>query len=185
MRAHTKAGFSLVEVLVSVLILSIGVIGAASMQLTALRNNQESAFHGIALRIATEVADQIRAVAADDATDLENSLLSLDFKGAADAPVVAESCSGVRSMCDRIMLNASQLYEIESRLQTMLPRGRIKVCRDNAPWDSASNAYTWECQSDEGNAPLLVKIGWHERVEGVSAASVGTTGPQLVLLVQA
>jgi type IV pilus assembly protein PilV len=39
---RTQAGVSLIEVMISVLIVSLGLLGAAALQATALRNNQGS-----------------------------------------------------------------------------------------------------------------------------------------------
>ncbi len=39
---HAQSGVSLIEVLISVVVVSIGLLGAAAMQATALRNNQGS-----------------------------------------------------------------------------------------------------------------------------------------------
>lgn len=185
MRAQIKAGFSLVEVLVSLLILSLGIIGAASMQLTALRNIQQSGFHSAALRIATDIAEQIRALPPSGIGDSGNPLIGMDFKPKMSMPADPESCFGIHSICSLTMLHASQIHEIESRLQLVLPQGRIKICRDTSPWDSASNAYTWECESSVGNAPIVVKIGWREPAEWLSMASGTTSAPRLVILVQA
>lgn len=59
-RAH-QAGVSLVEVLVSVLILSIGLLGIAAMQATALRNGQSSLERSQAVVLTYSILDAIRA----------------------------------------------------------------------------------------------------------------------------
>src|SRR5690606_20270957 len=56
-----QAGMSLVEVLVSVLILSIGLLGIAAMQATALRNGQSSLERSQAVVQTYSVLDAIRA----------------------------------------------------------------------------------------------------------------------------
>ena len=57
--ASTEHGFSLIEVLISVFVLAVGVIGAAGMQLTALRTTQQSVFQTKALHLATEMLSLI------------------------------------------------------------------------------------------------------------------------------
>jgi len=59
-QAH-QAGVSLVEVLVSVLILSIGLLGIAAMQATALRNGQSSLERSQAVVQTYSILDAIRA----------------------------------------------------------------------------------------------------------------------------
>src|SRR5690606_15894095 len=64
MKASTENGengFSLIEVLVAVFVLAVGVIGAAGMQLAALRTTQQSSFQTRALHLAAEMADYMRA----------------------------------------------------------------------------------------------------------------------------
>lgn len=54
------SGFSLVEVLVAVLILSFGLLGLAALQIGSLRHNQSSHQRGQAILIAYELADRMR-----------------------------------------------------------------------------------------------------------------------------
>ncbi len=68
-----QRGASLVEVLVAVFILAIGVLGAAALQLNALKYNQTAAMRSQATFLAYEVADMMRAnrtAARDGAYDL-------------------------------------------------------------------------------------------------------------------
>lgn len=58
---HTQSGMSLIEVLVSVLILSIGLLGIAAMQSLALRNGQSSLERGQAVVQSYSILDAIRA----------------------------------------------------------------------------------------------------------------------------
>lgn len=61
MNARQSAGFSLIEVLVSFLVLSIGVLGMASLQLNALKFNQTAAVRSQATFLAYDIADRMRA----------------------------------------------------------------------------------------------------------------------------
>lgn len=184
MRQHTDAGFSLVEVLVSLLVLSVGIIGAASMQLTAFRNNQQAGFHSIALQLGTDLADQIRGLAVSKISDASNPFLSLDFKSSDSADTPTALCFGTEAGCDDMALAAFGIHEVQARLKRLLPQGRIKVCRDAMPWDDGSNSFTWDCHAGSSDAPVVVKLGWREPLEGVSAGTKIATTPQLVLLVQ-
>ncbi len=61
MRTRKAAGFSLIEVLVAVLIVSIGVLGVAGLQFVALRNNTNALFRTQAFQLAYDVIDRARA----------------------------------------------------------------------------------------------------------------------------
>ncbi|AAO54354.1 MULTISPECIES: type IV pilus modification protein PilV [Pseudomonas syringae group] len=58
---HRQAGMTLIEVLVSVLILAIGLLGAAAIQLNALKYTDSSAMTSQASFIAYDMMDRIRA----------------------------------------------------------------------------------------------------------------------------
>ncbi|MFA7387770.1 MAG: type IV pilus modification protein PilV [Thiohalobacteraceae bacterium] len=54
-------GFSLIEILVTVLILAIGLLGLAGLQGTSLRNNQSAYARTQATHLAYEIVDAMRA----------------------------------------------------------------------------------------------------------------------------
>lgn len=56
-----QLGFSLVEVLVAVLISSIGILGMASLQLTSLKSTNHSFFRTQASLFSYEIIDDMRA----------------------------------------------------------------------------------------------------------------------------
>ena len=58
---HTQRGFSMIELLVSLVVLAIGLLGLAALQTTALRNNQSSYFTTIATSQIQSMADRMRA----------------------------------------------------------------------------------------------------------------------------
>ncbi len=55
------AGFTLLEVLIAVVVLSIGLLGLAGLQTTGLRNNQDAYARTQAATLANDMADRIRA----------------------------------------------------------------------------------------------------------------------------
>ena len=54
-------GFSLLEVLIALVIISIGLLGIASLQINSLKNNQMALSHGQASYLAYEIIDLMRA----------------------------------------------------------------------------------------------------------------------------
>ncbi|MCI1709308.1 MAG: type IV pilus modification protein PilV [Chiayiivirga sp.] len=68
-------GFSLIEVLISVLILGLGLLGVAAMQATALRNNQSAAERSEATVLTYAMLDSMRANR-DDANNGSYNLTS-------------------------------------------------------------------------------------------------------------
>lgn len=65
---RTQSGMTLIEVLISVLILAIGLLGAAALQLKALKYTDGSAMSSQASFIAYDLMDRIRANVDGNAT---------------------------------------------------------------------------------------------------------------------
>jgi type IV pilus assembly protein PilV len=61
-------GFSLIEVLVSIVVLSIGLLGLAALQVSGLRVGQSSFYRAQAAQFATDMADRLRANAGEART---------------------------------------------------------------------------------------------------------------------
>jgi len=55
-----NTGFSLIEVLVALVVLSMGLLGLAAIQLTGLKNNQSAYFRTSATVLAYDMADRMR-----------------------------------------------------------------------------------------------------------------------------
>lgn len=56
-----QAGFSLIEVLVSVFVLAVGLLGLANLQITSLKVNQDAQQRSMAISQINEIADRMRA----------------------------------------------------------------------------------------------------------------------------
>jgi type IV pilus assembly protein PilV len=155
-------GFSMTEVLVAILVLAGGVIGAAGMQLNALRTTQQSGLHSSALQLAVEMADRMRAndsrMKQDDA---DNPFLSVDYDAATDGDPIAPAAFCYASACNDEQLAVFDIYEWQRRIKAVLPGGRAVICRDATPWDEASKSFDWDCDGAAGKgASLVIKLGW-------------------------
>jgi len=56
-----QQGFTLLEVLIALLILSIGLLGLAALQTTSLRSNQMASMRTTATQLAYDISDRMRA----------------------------------------------------------------------------------------------------------------------------
>ena len=61
LRLRTQRGVGIVEILVAVLVLSIGLLGLAGLQMRTLRNNQSALERGVAVMETHAIADAMRA----------------------------------------------------------------------------------------------------------------------------
>ena len=76
-KRNKQLGFSLIEVLVSMLILGIGLLGLSALQFTALQHNTAAYNRSLATTLATDIADRMRAnktatIAGDYITPITN-----------------------------------------------------------------------------------------------------------------
>jgi type IV pilus assembly protein PilV len=187
--AHS--GFTLVEVMVSVFVLALGVIGAAGMQLSALRTTQQSGLQTNAVQLASEIAETMRANSSQmRLTGDDNPFIGIDYQaGAGDPPAPDASCFSRSSDCDAAQLASFEIHEWESRIRASLPSGRAVVCRDADPWDAGTHSYKWDCGASSPDAgSVVVKIGWQgKNPDGSLIRGTGTAQefpPLVVLTVQ-
>jgi type IV pilus assembly protein PilV len=185
-----SSGFTLVEVLVSMLVLAVGMIGTARVQLTALRTAQHSAYQTTALQLAAEIADRMRANNGQAGSGgVSGAFSSIDYSSTVD-PLGTPPTMCYASNCGADDLANFDIYEWKSRVKNALPGGRIKICRDAKPWDSAANALTWACTAHvthAGAASLVIKIGWQGKgasPDGRAIKDATTVPPSVALTVR-
>lgn len=164
MKNSNQTGFTLAEVLVSVLVLAAGIIGTAALQLTAMRTAQQTAFQTAAIQLVSEIADKMRANAGRfSMPDDLNPFLNLDYSASVDPlPPASKACHTTN--CNAEELARFEIHEWKSRIKTTLPGGRIRICRDDQPWDSAAGKFRWDCTvsvADKNRSSLVIKVGWH------------------------
>lgn len=58
---HSQRGFTLIEILVTLVLISVGLLGVAALQLTTLRGNQESYVRSQASVLVADILDRMRA----------------------------------------------------------------------------------------------------------------------------
>lgn len=58
---HKDSGFTLLEVLIALLVLSIGLLGLAALQTSGLRANQMASMRTLATQLAYDMTDRMRA----------------------------------------------------------------------------------------------------------------------------
>lgn len=176
-----EAGFTLIEVLVAVLVLSLGVLGAAGMQAVSLKANREARMQEIGTRLAAELGELVRAnhVLAR-ATDSSSNPYLIDISSTTPDPDVkcftSVSCSAPADIARRDVADWTQ------RAAQLLPGLHAKVCYDAAPFD-ANGRPEWAC--DGTGDTLHIKIGWTRAdLNRSTHAQDAATTPAVVLPVK-
>lgn len=187
-RAH---GFAMLEALVSVLVLTIGVLGIAGLLLTSYRFSQQSSYDTVAMHLATELADKMRAnLPASQTPNPANNPYLFDTAAMGANPVPVQNfyttpCSDVTTVCAPLLARFD-VDEWVRRARLSLPGARAVVCRDDVSWQAAGYS-PWGCNpaAGAGTAPIVIKLGWVERpLLGQTRADVTdvATRPQLVIV---
>jgi type IV pilus assembly protein PilV len=154
-----ESGFTLTEVLVALFVLAIGIVGAGATQLNAERTRQQSALMSEAAQVAASLAARMQVnPAVAGLPDGANPYLAFAYEASGGAPAASVHCFHGAG-CTPSQLAEFDLHEIRQAVHAHFPRGRIEVCRDGAPWDSADGRYRWSCDGDASALPV-VKLGW-------------------------
>lgn len=152
-------GFSLLEVLISIIILSFGLLGMVGMQAAAMQANKEARMQSTAVRMARELGEMMRGNknVGVQTTTADNPYL-ITFKTADTVTAAATNC--FTANCSSGTATALATFEVQdwlTRINTELPGARVKVCFDSTPYDS-SGTPKWVCDDTGGVA--VIKIGW-------------------------
>ncbi|GKS82670.1 type IV pilus modification protein PilV [Acidovorax sp. SUPP1855] len=159
-------GFTLVEVLVAIMVLSFGMLGLVGMQAFALQSNREARLQAQAAMLARELAEMMRGnkeVGVKTATADNPYLVSLSSGSMVPATPsyclsVGNAATGCSSATD--IANA-EMTDWLARVDNTLPGARVVICFDSAPYDS-NGIPRWTCPTAGTNANeiAVIKIGW-------------------------
>lgn len=146
-----QLGFNLIEVMVALVILSLGVLGMAALQTTAIKQNNSAYMRSQANQLAYDLADRMRANRANLTEYLQKTAGTNN-----DGCTTTAGCSGTEMAGD-------DLAEWFSALARELPSGDGMVCRSNLTGDVAG---TPDCEGNGTDNPVVVYIWWNDDRDG-------------------
>jgi len=157
-RRAANAGFSLIEVLIAIVVLSFGLLGMVGLQAASLQANRDARLQSAATVLAREFAEMMRGNKAVALLATGNPYLG-DFSSPL-VPGTANYCMAVGATCATAEATAqAELTEWLARVDAELPGAHVKICHDSAPYGS-SGLPTWTCTSSATTDVVVVKIGW-------------------------
>ena len=163
-----QEGFTLLEVMVSLVILCIGLLGSAGMLVTAMQSNKVAREQATAARLGRELGELMRAnksVAITTSTATNPYLV--DFNGT--LPTTTVECLTVRCTTS-LQVAEWNIRDWLTRFNAELPGARAVVCFDDSPY-TVAGIPEWACSNTGGTA--VVKLGWTTHQLG---RGTGTTG---------
>lgn len=144
-------GFTIIEVLITMVILSIGVLGLGLLQLTAMQNTQGGYLRSQGTILAYDIIDAMRANV--PAVTAGNYALAFG----AQTPVAVD-CYGLAANCTTVQMASSDLNRWRTVLATYMPSGNGQITTvDLGGTTQVTVAVTWiDPYSAESGAEQLV-----------------------------
>ena len=153
------AGFTMMEVLVSIVIITVGLLGIAGLQALSLRSTAGAGLRTIATQLAYDITDRMRANAEGVSTGAYTTTAS---------PASVPGC--YNATCTFSQMAQQDLQTWLTRVQTQLPDGQAVICRDSSDPENATSGVTG-CDN-AASAPYYVKIFWKEVNDETAGAAV-------------
>jgi type IV pilus assembly protein PilV len=113
-------GFTMIEVLIALVILAIGLLGLAVLQITAMQNSQGGYLRAQASILAYDIVDRMRA----NITGVNSGTYDLALADAAPASPV---CIGAAADCSAADMTQFDLAQWRASLGAYLPGGNGSV----------------------------------------------------------
>lgn len=169
-------GFTLVEVLVAMAILAVGLLGLASLQAIALKDNQDAYLRSQANLLAYEMSDRIRANAVYwqslTSNDMGQSILDVQDAPPSICSVNANTDETPTALptCTQAELGAYDLYRWWQDVNAQLPNATIEMrwVDDIRTTDPALDVINLKLSWDRSNQAVNI----NRTGEGVSRASL-------------
>lgn len=153
-----QQGATLIEVLVAVIVLSIGMLGMVSLQTRAMQFEQSSMYQSQASVLAYDIMDKMRANSGG------STILGQYLHGMSDTiPQSYTSCEGSSADCSLTELASYDLYSWLEEVAVVLPSGKAEVAVDNS---GATPVYSITIQYDDSRSD---KSSAHGQSNTVSA----------------
>lgn len=148
----SQAGFTLLEILVAIVVLSIGLLGLAGIQVVSLNNNQVAYYRSIASQQAYDMADRMRANLAGITAGNYNNLTATK---PADPACIATGCTVAQ-------MATTDHYQWLTNSETLLPSGSGTVRCISGPSGCVATVA-------DSNRVFDITVTWSEKTSAGSS----------------
>ncbi len=158
-----QRGFTLLEVLIAIVIVSIGLLGVAAMQASTLKNAGSSKYRSAAITMTSDMADRLRAnlEGVMDGNFAVGTGFNRPRTTLIDAAYTTPDPACRSTGCLPAAMVLDDLATWQERLSTTLPRGAGVVCIDSGTLGPASfNGTTINPQCDGLGTMFAIKVFW-------------------------
>lgn len=150
-----RTGFAMVEVLVTIVIISFGLLGLAGMQITGMRNSHGAYMRSLATQQAYDMADRLRAN--------QIGVLAGNYNSLSGIPALDTCITAAAPGCTAAQLATQDARQWNTSNGLLLPSGQGAVCLDSSPNDGTPAA-----TACSGSGPFVIKIWWNDDKSGTA-----------------
>jgi type IV pilus assembly protein PilV len=182
-----SAGFTLIEVMIALIVLVLGVLGAAGMTLASMRDSKQSGLRSQASSYAYELGDLMRANPPQYSRVLPPvvPVLLVDAEAVftGTVPAAVSTCWN-SSGCSPLQMAQNDFATWNAKVTGAggLPNAAFKICHDAA--NMAANAAGFTTCDNLATSPLVVKMRWDEKLNNARGqAATGAVTPQYLMVV--
>jgi len=177
MSMSRQQGFTLIEILIAIVIFSIGLLGIAGLQVAGMRFTHGSQLRSTAVLQAETMADLMRA---NEFAVREGYYNAATMPTSFPVDCATSICNAEqRATYDLVTWNYTTAGMPREANQDVLPLGVGVVCRDATPNDG--NSTNWACDNS-GNV-YAIKLQWRERTAGRDDANADIVTENFVMTV--
>jgi type IV pilus assembly protein PilV len=172
-------GFTLLEILVAIIVLSFGLLGMVGIQAMALKSNNDAKQQSIAVQLAGELSDMMRSnkAIAVGLTPAANPYLVANYTGGAGTVSnPTEMCTSTAGCTSTFNVASWEMYDWLTRVNNTFPGARVQVCYDNAPYTTSAlgGLPQWGCGGTaSAGGSISIKIGWTRESTNKTRAQTG------------
>lgn len=168
---YKQTGVSLIEILITTLVLGVGLLGVAALQVSSVSSNQEGLFTSQASAIADDYASRVRAARVSTLTwaggdfpiffaqyhNGNNNAIACD-PNTPVSPLCRANGGSQAESCTLEQLGAFDKWEVCSAAANELPDGKLRIINHNnnnlrlsivVDWDSSAG------RKDTGNKNVV------------------------------
>lgn len=150
----SSTGFTLLEVMIAMVIFSIGLLGLAGIQGVSLKNNHSAYTRTVTMQLAYNMADVLRA-STDEEGQVSSNFDAVTSTISNNAPTscIQKNGSGAPN-CTESDLATFEIYHWQKRIEDTLPSGLGTITKNDEiytitiMWDEERTGATGEACSD-------------------------------------
>jgi type IV pilus assembly protein PilV len=177
-RLGPQAGTSLIEVLVSLMILVFSLLGVAAVQLKLSQYTQSAVARSQSSNVVTDIIEKMRANRSAALEGAYNAEFASTAAACAPANLLVRygSQSGTNNANSSAGLAAAELVQLRNELACLLPAGDIRIAAGSVATPNNTNCSATLAAANNDNVVTLIVRYDDRKAEKTTAPTANATG---------